>query len=152
MTTNCLYRCYDVHGHLLYVGITDDPDSRLVAHEQHSHWFPSVYDVNETWLPTRADAELAERKAIGTEHPRHNVLHRTHPSPEGDYSERFGNTIRLIMAEVGMSFHRLHTETGISRTTLTRKLNGDVLNVRDIELIAKAVRYAPEEIALRVPA
>lgn len=73
--TTALYRLYDGHGHLLYVGISNDVHGRIRTHRMERTWGPSVADVRVEWFATRAEALAAEANAIRRERPRHNVMH-----------------------------------------------------------------------------
>jgi hypothetical protein len=66
-----LYRLYDEKDRLLYIGVTGDLGQRLGEHSA-KRWFPLVDHAKFEWLPTRAAALLAERRAIIAEHPRYN--------------------------------------------------------------------------------
>lgn len=66
-----LYRMFDDRDRLLYVGITGDLGQRLGEHS-FKRWFPLVERITLEWLPTRAAALLAEKRAISTERPRYN--------------------------------------------------------------------------------
>lgn len=68
---HALYRMYDERGRVLYIGITGDLGKRLGDHAV-KRWFPLVEQIKLEWLPTRAAALLAERRAISAEHPRYN--------------------------------------------------------------------------------
>lgn len=64
-----LYRFYDNTGRLLYVGITHALERRWQAHKQKQLWWLDVARKEHVWLPSRAEAEAAERTAIETENP-----------------------------------------------------------------------------------
>ena len=68
---HALYRMFDDRGHLLYIGITGDLGKRLGNHS-FKRWFPLVERITLEWLPNRAAALVAEKRAISTEHPRYN--------------------------------------------------------------------------------
>jgi hypothetical protein len=69
---HALYRMFDEHGHLLYIGITGDLGKRLGQHS-FKRWFPLVQRITLEWLPNRAAALVAERRAISAERPRYNL-------------------------------------------------------------------------------
>lgn len=75
MTTTALYRFYDDRATLLYVGITNNLPARLGEHARDKAWFYDVCRVDVTRYATRQEAADAERQAITTEGPRHNVIH-----------------------------------------------------------------------------
>ncbi|MBP5892819.1 GIY-YIG nuclease family protein [Streptomyces scabiei] len=76
-----LYRCFDADEELLYVGISYDPTARWKQHQSNSPWWRDVAVRTVEWFDDRPAAEAAERKAIQTEGPRHNVVHRPTPVP-----------------------------------------------------------------------
>jgi excinuclease UvrABC nuclease subunit len=71
-----LYRFYDANRQLLYVGITNYPRERWRLHRRKSSWWSSVAFVSVHHLPDEKAARAAERKAIQTENPMHNVRER----------------------------------------------------------------------------
>lgn len=67
---NFVYRLYNDDGDLLYIGCTDDVESRLMLH--HVGGYSRV--VSQAY-PTRVLARAAERAAIATEAPLLNKQH-----------------------------------------------------------------------------
>lgn len=80
--STALYRLYDAHGALLYVGITSDPERRWKQHaiERADTWWPQVARRSVEWVGTRTAAEEAEVKAITEERPLHNRAHNLRAS------------------------------------------------------------------------
>ncbi|MET7900365.1 GIY-YIG nuclease family protein [Streptomyces sp. NPDC005355] len=76
-----LYRCFDADEELLYVGISNDPANRWRQHQSTATWWRDVTMRTVEWYDDRPSAEAAERKAIQTECPRHNVIHRPKTKP-----------------------------------------------------------------------
>lgn len=76
-----LYRCYDLAGVLLYVGISDNLKARFAQHAADKPWWPEVTRKTVAWHPSRAEAEAAETAAIRAEHPRHNIKGVVPPPP-----------------------------------------------------------------------
>jgi hypothetical protein len=70
-----LYRYYDARGTLLYVGISKSAVARAMQHERLSPWWGRWAVMLREAFPTRDLALEAERHAIRTEHPRHNIAH-----------------------------------------------------------------------------
>lgn len=68
-----LYRFYDSSDRLLYVGISFHAAARASDHKRDKAWWPEVAYMKVEHLPTRREALTAERKAIWTERPVHNV-------------------------------------------------------------------------------
>ena len=71
-----LYRHFDENGVLLYVGISTSALKRLGEHERSAGWFKRIVKVTIVNFPTREAAADAELRAIKTEFPLHNVLHK----------------------------------------------------------------------------
>ena len=71
-----LYRMYDAHGTLLYVGITQRRMQRFHEHSASQSWWSQVARIDVEHHPDRAAVEAAERHAIQTEDPHYNVVGR----------------------------------------------------------------------------
>lgn len=71
MTT--VYRFFDAHGDLLYVGIANSVIHRISQHITSKEWFQTVASAKFEHLETRAEAEARERHIIQSERPRYNV-------------------------------------------------------------------------------
>jgi hypothetical protein len=77
-----LYRFWDKHGRLLYIGQSSNPWLRRDQHAD-KFWWPRYLDGG-TWrvdpqpYPTLAKVLAAEKRAIGTEKPLCNVEHNQH--------------------------------------------------------------------------
>jgi hypothetical protein len=69
-----LYRHFDKDGNLLYVGVSLSALSRLSRHRDRE-WFKEIARVEISNWETREASLRAERRAIRTEHPRHNITH-----------------------------------------------------------------------------
>jgi predicted GIY-YIG superfamily endonuclease len=69
-----LYRFYNKDGALLYVGITNNCKQRFLEHRLYMKWWPEAHHSTLQIFPERAPAVEAERKAIQTENPLHNVM------------------------------------------------------------------------------
>ncbi len=72
MTHHALYRFYDKHGQLLYVGITNNPGMRWPKHADEKPWWSEVSGITLETYPDRDSVLAAERRAIMVENPRHN--------------------------------------------------------------------------------
>lgn len=75
MKETTLYRFFDVDGKLLYIGITDNYPLRLIHHGKDKPWWDEVKKFAAERLPTRQDAEEAEKLAIRSELPKYNKAH-----------------------------------------------------------------------------
>ncbi len=74
-----VYRCFDAEGALLYVGCTNVFLTRLFQQSTPSTrkpWWPRVVSITRETFPTMAEALVAERLAIQTEHPEFNITHK----------------------------------------------------------------------------
>jgi len=74
-TTTDLYRFYDADERLLYVGISLSAIGRAAQHRSEKNWWCDVARMHVEHLPTRSTAMHAEREAIRSERPIHNVVH-----------------------------------------------------------------------------
>lgn len=79
-TMACLYRHFDRHGVLLYVGISLNPIARLAQHIESSHWSNSIASIAIERHESIVGAAAAEKAAIRAEHPLHNKALRE-PEP-----------------------------------------------------------------------
>lgn len=68
-----LYRFYNRAGDLLYVGITNNPARRFAKHSDEKSWWRHVARIALEQHPSREALRAAERMAIETERPIHNV-------------------------------------------------------------------------------
>lgn len=76
MTAHYVYRVYDVHDQLIYVGCTRNLVVRLRAHELNSWWAYQAVKVVAKVYPDKWAGLIAERSAIRAEKPRWNLFHR----------------------------------------------------------------------------
>lgn len=74
-----LYRFYDAHDRLLYIGISLNAAARASQHKKDKSWWHEVrrMDITPLGVINRYDAEQVERAAIQDEQPVHNVIHNT---------------------------------------------------------------------------
>lgn len=81
--SNDLYRLYAADGRLLYVGISYSAIQRMAQHKADKAWFGDVARIDIEKVPgERAAVLAAERAAIATEKPIHNVKHNRGAGPE----------------------------------------------------------------------
>lgn len=73
-TNTDLYRYFDQHGQLLYVGISKAALVRAMQHERTAHWWDRWAVMTRTVFPDRDSALAAERQAIEQERPLFNVM------------------------------------------------------------------------------
>lgn len=74
-----LYRFYDAHENLLYVGISNDPWRRWREHVYEKSWYPQVKHQSVTWYDTEDQARATETRAIRRERPRFNIAGAIRP-------------------------------------------------------------------------
>jgi len=98
-----VYRCYAADGALLYVGSSGVGVARLLGHRL-KPWWRRVTTVTLERHETHAAALLAEREAIRSEEPRHNVIRYARPPrPRGHGGETSATDLaatRPLVAEV----------------------------------------------------
>lgn len=68
-----VYRAFDAEGALLYVGASTRLGARLDSHRYGKTWWREVARIELAHFPDSATALAAEREAIRTERPAHNV-------------------------------------------------------------------------------
>lgn len=81
---HAVYRIWDEHDRLVYVGCSVNPDQRLAQHRAHyaSTWGREDVRMAVEWHPDRPSALAVETTAIKVERPLYNALH--HPDrPKG---------------------------------------------------------------------
>ncbi|MDB4461363.1 GIY-YIG nuclease family protein [bacterium] len=79
-----LYRHYDKEDNLLYVGISLSSLVRWQQHNNNSHWAKDSVTMTTEWFDTRELALDAERTAIRSEKPLHNIKHAKADSKENN--------------------------------------------------------------------
>jgi predicted GIY-YIG superfamily endonuclease len=82
-----LYRFFNSHRELLYVGITSRGPARIAEHANDKPWWGEVEIMTFQHFTTQAAARAAETEAIRTESPIHN--------------NRFAGKVRLAPTSVG---------------------------------------------------
>ncbi len=83
-----VYRFYDERGKLLYVGVTSRGMNRFSEHGQMKKWWPRVRTTKVEHFATYQEALRAERTAIRSEAPVHNIQN----NPLGRYRQRRGGS------------------------------------------------------------
>lgn len=73
MTTHTLYRFFGAADELLYVGITNNPARRFSKHRDEKEWWLGVTRIEIQHFESREALAVAEREAIKTEKPIHNI-------------------------------------------------------------------------------
>lgn len=73
-----LYRYYDSHGVLIYIGITGRGMARNAEHNADKDWWPYVASQSVEHFETRNEALAQERRLIGKHLPPFNTQHNPH--------------------------------------------------------------------------
>jgi predicted GIY-YIG superfamily endonuclease len=81
-----LYRLFNYHGHLLYIGRTDNWERRRTEHAAEKPWWPEVRQIALAQFYTLEEITQAEATAIKREYPRHNK--NGLPQPAGSIIDR----------------------------------------------------------------
>jgi DNA-binding transcriptional regulator YiaG len=79
-----VYRCYDVAGILLYVGVSNDIGFRWRQHALDKPWWPQVQRQTVDWYGSRPEALAAEMAAIIADKPVHNIRYNGSQDDNGD--------------------------------------------------------------------
>lgn len=96
-TRHALYRFYDAHENLLYVGISGDPWRRWREHVRTQPWYPQVVHWAGTWYASEELAGAAEDRAIRSERPRFNIAGAIRP-PEARFNVSFSAAVTAMAA------------------------------------------------------
>lgn len=81
--THILYRCFNRRKSLLYVGMTNNPETRFKHHCANKVWWKYVDHITLQEFSNRSELARAEANAIKQEFPRFNVV-----EPSGGYPNR----------------------------------------------------------------
>ena len=131
MSAPVVYRCYDRHGVLLYIGCTSNLTRRLNEWETaYPWWWRQVAHVSLSLFQTMQSAFAAEREAIIREFPKANVIYNVQACPEkyGTGIEDRRNDVASAMGE--------HPLYGSTRARLASMRNARPVNRADVERIA----------------
>ena len=79
-----LYRMFDSDDNLIYIGLTNNPPGRFKQHSQDKSWWDSVKYIAVEQFSSRDELIAAERTAIETERPIHNVTFNRRIGPSSD--------------------------------------------------------------------
>lgn len=114
-----IYRLYDAAGHLLYIGMSNDPTRRWREHRKEMFWWREVERHEHQWFATQLLASVAERDAIFIEQPRYNKSLPGPVLPAGvppqPHGTRFAYQCREIRPALRQEWYlwRLHLQDGI---------------------------------------
>lgn len=127
-----VYRFFDAHGVLLYVGISYDPSTRWHHHRLTQPWWKSVTEIRASLYPSRTNALAEEYRAIKEERPLHNVIHADPPAASGpaqlpvSRSKRSIDPVELeamLRSGTPLSPHEAAVLLGCNRASLMKYLN-----------------------------
>jgi DNA-binding transcriptional regulator YiaG len=109
-----LYRLYDENGILLYVGVCQNVQARLLMHKHSKPWFRNVVDIEIESYENKNAALLAETKAIVNERPQFN----TQKVPKNSSSA--GHWIKKIREARGETQAEFGAHFGVHQSTVHR--------------------------------
>jgi predicted GIY-YIG superfamily endonuclease len=73
MSTFTLYRFYNDESELLYVGLSINPGKRFERHKTEKPWWDDIAHIDLEHFDNLDELRAAERTAIQTERPEHNI-------------------------------------------------------------------------------
>jgi len=109
--TQILYRHYDAANTLLYVGVSLNALLRLQQHKT-SHWFDDITRVDIQKFASRQEVLEAERVAITSEHPVHNIKRPKPKSAKAIKAEKLADAAdesRQAIVESIVRFYPLYS-------------------------------------------
>ena len=143
-----LYRHFNVDGVLLYVGVSLSAIHRLSQHADHSKWYNEISKVEMEHFCDRPSAMVAERKAVISEGPLHNIHHKKKPNKTRyqEYAEqsRDDMTGRVVFQPVYTLDEVAYVLGGIRKSALLRLMDAGELGyflVPSTRLDRKPKRY-----------
>ena len=126
-----LYRHFNANGKLLYVGISLSALQRLSQHADHSDWYNKISRVEMEHFPDRPSAMAAEKKAVISEGPLHNIHYKKTPNKTRyqEYAEqsRDDMTARVVFKPVYTLDEVQYVLGAIRRTALLRLMDAGEL-------------------------
>lgn len=97
-----VYRLYTRGGRLLYVGMTNNPETRFAFHALTKRWWHLVDKRDIEWHPDRGTARRHEAIAIKSEEPIHNSMHAArgeHDTPLRDARSKLSKLVDEVRVE-----------------------------------------------------
>lgn len=147
-----LYRFYTDMFDLLYVGITSGLVDRFEAHMKSKDWWHGVRHIDIERYPNRASALAAEKRAIESERPRHNVIHGTAAPKVAERSMIRGkgltspDDLKYVMRCWGVSQQVMAEIFGVTRQAVSKWVAQGIPAARIHEVALLAV--ATEDVLL----
>lgn len=102
MPSSYVYRLYDADDNLLYVGLSDIPDRRSKTHKHRKDFSAPPARTTITEYASREEAAAAERTAIETELPLHNITYKPGGRPARSYADGFVMSISDVASYLGI--------------------------------------------------
>lgn len=138
-----LYRHFNEAGALLYVGISLSAIHRLSAHSRGSDWFSEIAKVQIENFETRELAQIAEKRAIELERPKHNLRMVLKPKvvaknkieilrAEIKQTDRL-LTFREVQALIGSTCKTAHTSLSLARRGMIKAVRINERTIRYTE-------------------
>lgn len=124
-----VYRFFDAAGQLLYVGVTADPHTRWMQHQRRSAWAASAEMVSLERYAYEDLALDAERYAIRTEQPLHNVR----STDAGDEQQR--------AAGIASRNARRNAQSNAPSITVEQMPRTDGRDARTLDALPHATRH-----------
>lgn len=142
-----VYRLYDTHGQLLYVGVSRNVHVRLKAHAR-TRWWPQVDSKSIEEFSTREEALIAERLAIRTEAPTCNVTKYPNDRPSFAECHNLGSALFIgpevrgvrIAPDALTQIEHIAATQDVPRTEVIRRLIDEALMYRARKAARRAVR------------
>jgi len=103
-----LYRHWDAEGQLLYVGISLSAVQRLAQHKAGSHWSDSINKVTIEYFENREAAHAAERAAVQSENPLHNIQMKSRAQAKVEEVQQLHWLSRLNLAQTVAGFNPMY--------------------------------------------
>lgn len=142
-----LYRLHGLEG-LLYVGISTCPLTRVRTHLREQPWGPYVIGIQ---IDYPDDAEEAERTAIWTEHPKHNIIFNgSNPPPLATPASRLRTELALERRRLE-EFEAAVPESATHLRLITRGITAKqariaklVQQIQDADAVEATPRRSPD--------
>lgn len=121
-----VYRCYDAHDRLLYVGMSINPHGRIDYHRRYAPWSSAMARWTLEWFPDRPTARAEELRVMRAESSLHNQEGLTMPAvglPSPDHTDWALEAIRLRRQKWTIKAIAEHVGTSKGRVTTVLKLH-----------------------------
>lgn len=136
---HALYRFYDASDVLLYVGITVDPGARFKKHGSDKLWWSEVDRIGIDHFVTRLEALEAERKAIKSEQPLHNVVHNEFVNADGRSDTRRDLALELLHTFVNAAPGSATYQMALTELRQEAEESGNALESDEVEVLKRLI-------------